>query len=108
MKLCYLVALTLSSSALAQTQSIVPPSSPVTATPAPASPPRVTPTPPPAPPAPYTAPSVDWSQNGRNWADDLCVTGGFQSPVNIESKSTKESNKVKFAFDFKSYENLTL
>jgi carbonic anhydrase len=76
---------------------LVPPSTPAT----PAT------TPPPAS-APYTAPSVDWSQNGRNWADDLCVTGGFQSPINIESKSTKESNKVKFAFDFKSYENLTL
>jgi carbonic anhydrase len=86
-----------------------PPTAPPTTPPA--TPPKltgtVTPTVTPATPS-YIAPPVDWSKNGNNWVDDLCVTGGFQSPINIETKSTKESNKVKFAFDFKSYENLTL
>lgn len=36
------------------------------------------------------------------------MTGATQSPVNIDSKGVKESNRVKFSFDYQSYENLTL
>jgi len=93
----------------------------VTPPPAPApqvppQPPLTPPVPPPvvAPPTPpqsvTTTPSstVDYSLNGRNWASTMCVTGAFQSPVNIDTRNVLENNKVKFTFDYQSYDNLTL
>ena len=60
---------------------------------------------PPNPPSVVSPPvssttKVDWSMNGHNWADDMCVTGRQQSPVNIDTKTAKENSKVKFSFDF--------
>ena len=138
MKFAFVATLTLISSVWGQkSQGITtlpaPPAPPATTTPTPVTPPTVTPpvtpptaplvTPPkvtgttsPSPSIPSTvvnsppspAASVDWSMNGHNWVDGLCSSGNFQSPINIDSKSVTENNKVKFAFDFQSYENLTL
>lgn len=85
---------------LTATPPVTPPVIPSTAPP--------TPLPKPTSTSSQTAAPVDWSLNGRNWNDDMCLTGSFQSPVNIDTKNTKENNKVKFAFNFQPYENLTL
>ncbi len=55
-----------------------------------------------------TLQAVDYSQNGKNWADPLCSGGSKQSPINIDSQKTSANQFIRYVFNYMSIENATL
>ncbi len=52
--------------------------------------------------------TLDWTEGGKNWEETLCHAGWYQSPINVDPRSTVQNNKVKYIIDYAAYENLTL